>query len=60
MANSLSGHQYTLVYKNSLTDPNWIPLTGLGSTAGTGGNINLSDTNSIYSSAQRFYRLQLQ
>ncbi len=60
MANSLSGHQYTLVYKNSLTDPNWIPLTGLGSTAGTGGNINLSDTNSIYSSAQRFYRIQMQ
>ena len=60
MANSLSGHQYTLVYKNSLTDPNWIPLTGLGSTVGTGDNINLSDTNSIYSSAQRFYRIQMQ
>ena len=58
--NTLSGHQYTLVYKSSLTDPVWIPLTGLGATAGTGGNIYLSDTNAIGSQTQRFYRIQMQ
>jgi len=60
ISNTLLGYQYTLVYKNNLTDSVWIPLTGSGTAAGTGGTINLSDTNSIYSSAQRFYRLQLQ
>ena len=54
------GYQYTLIYKNNLTDPAWTPLTGSGTAAGTGGIIDLSDTNSINSQAQRFYRLQMQ
>ena len=58
--NSLSGHQYTLVYKNNLTDLSWTPLPGLGTLVGTGGTITLVDTNAIISQTQRFYRIQMQ
>ena len=60
VSNTLSGHQYTLVFKTNLTDANWTPLPSLGSVAGNGGTTNLSDTNVISSQAQRFFRTQLQ
>jgi uncharacterized repeat protein (TIGR01451 family) len=50
--NSVSGWNYTLVYKNSLNDPAWTPLPA-STVAGTGGVITLQDTSPAQS--QRFY-----
>jgi uncharacterized repeat protein (TIGR01451 family) len=50
---SAVGLNYTLEYKNLLTDPNWIILSP--STPGTGNPLTLSDTNSP--PAMRFYRI---
>jgi hypothetical protein len=50
---SLSGVNYTLQYKNSLTSTNWINVSL--ATPGTGGVISLSDTN--LADTSRFYRV---
>ncbi|MGA9450320.1 MAG: hypothetical protein WBW41_03135, partial [Verrucomicrobiia bacterium] len=47
------GRVYSLQYKNSLTDANWIALP---LSAGNGNNITVTDTNATNS--QRFYRVQ--
>jgi autotransporter-associated beta strand protein len=57
--NTVVGCQYTLVYKNHLSDPTWTPLSGTGTAPGNGGTINLSDPTSSLP-ADRFYRLQVQ
>lgn len=54
--NSLSGVQYTLQYKNSLSDPQWQSLPP--PLAGTGSSLTLTDTNPPL--AQRFYRVLAQ
>ena len=41
--NSVSTSQYTLYYKNNLTDPTWLPLGGSGTALGNGGILTLSD-----------------
>lgn len=46
------GQSYWLEYKNSLSDPSW---TRLPTVAGTGGTLNLMDSNP--SSVGRFYRV---
>ncbi len=50
---SLSGHQYTLQYKNALNDPGWQTLSP--SVPGTGGVITLTDMNPT--PPTRFYRV---
>jgi len=47
------GFNYTLQYKNFLTDPSWTSITP--SVPGTGGVITLSDPSPAISS--RFYRV---
>jgi hypothetical protein len=59
VSNTVSGWQYTLVYKNHLTDAAWIPLTGPGSLPGNGSTISLVDTNTPLAGS-RFYRLAIQ
>ena len=49
---SVTNRSYTLQYKNSLTDSNWIPI--LPPIPGTGGLLILQDTNAVPSPA-RFY-----
>jgi len=51
------GLNYTLEYKNALSDPAWLPL--LPPTRGIGGTITLLDTNPP-SGPSRFYRLSCQ
>jgi len=50
---SLTGLNYTLQYKNLLSDSNWTTLTP--STPGTGATLTLHDTNAL--PATRFYRI---
>jgi len=50
---SISGLNYTLQSKNTLSDPQWVSLTP--AVAGNGGPIYLVDTNSAATS--RFYRV---
>ena len=50
---SLIGLNYTLEYKNVLTDPNWNTI--LPATPGTGGLLTLHDTNAL--PVVRFYRI---
>jgi hypothetical protein len=50
---SLSGLTYTLQYKNSLKDPNWLSLSA--AVPGTGATITLTDSNPAAPS--RFYRV---
>jgi hypothetical protein len=51
---SITGLNYQLVYKNTLTDANWTPLPPV--VVGTGGPISLQDTNgAVFPS--RFYRV---
>ncbi len=57
--NTASGFQYTMVYKNALTDPTWTALTGTGTAPGNGGTITLSDPSSPLP-AVRFYRVKAQ
>ena len=52
-----TNRNYTLQYKNSLSDPLWTPM--LPSLSGTGGSIVLHDTNAVVSPA-RFYRVLAQ
>jgi hypothetical protein len=59
VSNTLSGHPYTLVCKTNLMDAAWMPLTGLGTAAGKGGTLNLTDANWVNAQAQRFYRIQV-
>ena len=57
--NTVVGHQYTLVYKNALTDAAWVPLSGTGTAPGNGGTITLKDpTTSL--PVHRFYRIEAQ
>lgn len=51
---SMSGHAYTVQYKNNLTDSTWQTLT---STGGTGATVSVTDNASV---ANRFYRLSVQ
>lgn len=51
---SQSGRVYQLEYKNSLSDPNWIPLP---LAAGNGGILLLNDTTATNFN-QRFYQVQ--
>jgi uncharacterized repeat protein (TIGR01451 family) len=51
---SLSGLNYTLEYKNALTDANWISLSP--TLPGNGGVLTLQDTNAPV--ASRFYRVR--
>ncbi len=51
----VAGQTYQLQYKNNLADPAWTPV---GSPV-TGIGANLSLTNSLGTSTQRFFRLQL-
>jgi uncharacterized repeat protein (TIGR01451 family) len=51
---SVAGLSYTLEYKNSLTDSNWIPV--LPPTSGTGSPLTLIDTNTL-GILSRFYRV---
>ncbi len=50
---SVAGLNYTLEYKNLLTDPSWVVLSP--STPGTGSPLTLHDTNTP--PALRFYRI---
>ena len=50
---SVMGLNYTLEYKNQVTDANWTAI--LPATAGTGGVLTLYDTNAM--PAVRFYRV---
>jgi uncharacterized repeat protein (TIGR01451 family) len=52
--NSTAGLQYSLEYKNSLTDSTWTPLPA-STVAGNGGVITLQDNSPAQ--AQRFYRI---
>ncbi len=51
---SLIGLNYTLEYKNLLSDPNWTPLPP--ALPGNGGILVLQDTSTLQ--ASRFYRVQ--
>ncbi len=53
--NSLLGLNYTIEYKNSLTEPSWIPVAG--TVPGNGGLITLQDTNAP-AVVSRFYRVR--
>lgn len=53
---TLPGLTYTLEYKRSLTDANWIAIAP--PVIGTGGNVTLTDTNAP--AAQGFYRIRSQ
>jgi hypothetical protein len=53
---SQSGHTYTLVYKNSLTDAAW---TSLNSVAGDGTVLTLTDATTA-GAAHRYYAVQIQ
>ncbi|HEX3799826.1 MAG TPA: S8 family serine peptidase [Verrucomicrobiae bacterium] len=52
--NSLPGYNYTLQYKNLLTDSNWIPV--LPSVPGSGKVLMIGDTNAV--PAHRYYRVK--
>lgn len=54
---SAAGASYTLQYKNTLSDPAWLPI--VPPTPGTGGLITLLDTNPP-SGPSRFYRVSCQ
>jgi uncharacterized repeat protein (TIGR01451 family) len=56
-AQSFAGRNYTLQFKNSLTDSNWTPI--LPAVPGTGQPVLLQDTNPIISPT-RFYRVMSQ
>ena len=51
---SVNGLNYTLEYKDALTDPNWISLSP--TLPGNGGVLTLQDTNAPV--ASRFYRVR--
>jgi len=60
-----AGYKYCLVYKNALTDSNWLPViappnfpppAGWSATS-TGSPMSLGDTNAA-GQRQRFYRLE--
>lgn len=51
---SVGGHNYTIQYKNNLTDSTWSTLI---SVSGTGSTITVSDTTGV---VNRFYRLSIQ
>ena len=53
---SLNGCNYTLQYKNTLADANWVSLTP--STPGTGAVLTLHDTYDG-STPTRFYRVNV-
>jgi hypothetical protein len=52
--NSILGINYVLEFETSLGLANWTAATPV--TAGTGGNLSLTDTNNI--SGQKFYRVR--
>jgi uncharacterized repeat protein (TIGR01451 family) len=52
---SITGLNYTLEYKDSLTDAAWTPVSG--PAVGTGGMITLQDTNTP-AALSRFYRVR--
>jgi hypothetical protein len=61
---TVAGYKYRLDYKNALLDATWQPVIAPGfpppngwSATSTGGNMSLSDTNTVGQS-QRFYRLE--
>jgi len=55
---TLSGLNYTVSYKNNLTDPSW---TQLGSPVpGNGAVESVTDSNILLSQNHRFYRLAVQ
>ncbi len=51
---SVSGHSYTVQYKNNLTDSVW---QNLSTTNGTGATVSTTDSTGV---ANRFYRLAIQ
>jgi hypothetical protein len=51
---SLTGLVYTLEYKNTLSDPQWLPLSP--ALPGTGGDLRFQDTNATAGS--RFYHVR--
>ena len=55
---SLTGHEYRLVYKNSLNDTTWGTIQGAIWTAGTGAQLTLTDSSSSLPGT-RFYRVEL-
>jgi len=52
---SVAGKTYTVLYTESLRDPEWRPLPGHRDLVGTGGELTVRDT--IASPGVRFYRL---
>lgn len=54
--NTVSGHNYTVQYKNNLTDSSWTAVSN-GTVSGTGSVVTVSDTTA---QAHRFYRLSIQ
>jgi hypothetical protein len=55
---TMSGLNYTVYYKNNLTDPGW---TQLGSMVpGNGMVMSVTDSNILLSQSHRFYRLSVQ
>jgi uncharacterized repeat protein (TIGR01451 family) len=54
---TVSGLTYTLEYKDSLTDPVWIPIPP--PVAGSGDSLSLQDTNAVVPPS-RFYRVTAQ
>jgi hypothetical protein len=51
---SVAGHNYTIQYKNNITDATW---TNLNTTLGTGAGLTISDSSAT---GHRFYRLSVQ
>jgi hypothetical protein len=62
---TVAGYKYSLVYKNALTDPNWLPVIappafpapGGWSAPATGLPMSLGDTNA-FGQSQRFYQIE--
>jgi hypothetical protein len=57
---TLAGRSHRVERKNALTDPNWVPLPNATNVAGTGGVVQVSDTEpGAGSLPMRFYRVAL-
>lgn len=55
-----SGQDYRVEYKNLLTDPSWVTLSGAESVPGNGGVVQVADPDSnIRNLTRRFYRVVL-
>lgn len=58
--NTISGRSYRVERKNGITDADWVPLTNATNVAGTGGIVQVSDTEAAAGSLpSRFYRAVL-